>query len=321
MITYNHEDYIAEAINGVLAQKTNFIIELIIAEDLSTDNTRKICEQFANEHPSLISLLPSIKNHGMQANFIRAFNNCKGHYIALCEGDDYWTDPLKLQKQVDFLESNPDYSICFHPVNIKQEQTGKLVKDYITEEVPEITTIEDLAKRGNYIHTPSVVFRHPGALPEYFQELSIGDYPVHLLNAENGKIKKLAESMAVYRVHEGGIWSLTEFKNKILIKHNLLLKLKDIYKHNEDVSLNFNAELTLLSIELMKTTKEDEFLSNEYFEKAIETDKNYVRTYIVRRDEEFWQLKSLLGSSSKLLVYIMKKFLKKIRAKLGGDRF
>jgi len=107
-ITYNHEPYIAEAIEGVLMQKCSFPIELVIGEDCSTDNTRKICEEYANKS-ELIKLLPTETNLGMMPNFIRTLQSCTGKYIAMCEGDDYWTDPLKLQKQVDFLEANAEY--------------------------------------------------------------------------------------------------------------------------------------------------------------------------------------------------------------------
>ncbi|MDF1549683.1 MAG: glycosyltransferase, partial [Bacteroidales bacterium] len=118
MITYNHEKYIGQAIEGVLMQKTNFDIELLIGEDFSNDNTRNICMGYKNKYPDKIKLLLREKNIGMMRNFIQTLNTCKGKYIALCDGDDYWTDPLKLQKQVDFLEANPEYALCYHRVNI-----------------------------------------------------------------------------------------------------------------------------------------------------------------------------------------------------------
>jgi glycosyltransferase involved in cell wall biosynthesis/GNAT superfamily N-acetyltransferase len=108
MITYNHENLIAQAIEGVVMQKTNFPIELIIGEDCSTDNTRKICLEYKEKFPDIIKLLLPKKNLGMQQNVVATLTACTGKYIALCEGDDYWTDPLKLQRQVDFLEANHD---------------------------------------------------------------------------------------------------------------------------------------------------------------------------------------------------------------------
>jgi len=113
-ITYNHESFIAKTIEGVLIQKLNFQIEFIIAEDCSTDNTRAICQKYEKQYPQLIKLIISDNNVGAVANERRAMLMAKGKYIAFCEGDDYWTDPFKLQKQVDFLESHHDYSVCFH---------------------------------------------------------------------------------------------------------------------------------------------------------------------------------------------------------------
>lgn len=113
-ITYNHEPYIQKCIEGVLMQQVNFPIEFIIAEDCSTDGTLAICKEYAEKYPDLIQLITSDNNVGAIANERRAMKAAKGKYIAFCEGDDYWTDSLKLQKQVDFMESNPEYSVCFH---------------------------------------------------------------------------------------------------------------------------------------------------------------------------------------------------------------
>lgn len=113
-ITYNHESFIEKTIQGVISQIVDFRIEYIIAEDCSTDNTRSICQQYANKHHDLIRLITSETNLGAVENELRAMNEAKSKYIAICEGDDYWTDPYKLQKQIDFLENNLEYSVCFH---------------------------------------------------------------------------------------------------------------------------------------------------------------------------------------------------------------
>ena len=210
MITYNHEKFIREAIDGVLSQQTNFGFELIIANDCSPDKTDEIVNEYINIHPkgNCIKYFSHKKNLGMIPNFIFAMEKCKGRYIALCEGDDYWTVPLKLQKQVDFLEANDDCNICFHSV-YELNNDGKKEKSLLNTSLKEETyTIEDLAK-GNLIHTPSVVFRNlfGGKLPSWFFESPAGDYPLYMLCAKNGSIKYLPEPMAVYRKHDGGIWS------------------------------------------------------------------------------------------------------------------
>lgn len=119
-ITYNHAPYIAKCIEGVLMQQVNFPMEFIIAEDCSTDGTLDICEKYAEKYPELIQLLITDHNLGANPNELRALKAARGKYIAYCEGDDYWTEPHKLQRQVDFMESHPDYSVCFHDRKVEE---------------------------------------------------------------------------------------------------------------------------------------------------------------------------------------------------------
>jgi glycosyltransferase involved in cell wall biosynthesis len=210
MITYNHEAYIAQAIEGVLNQITNFKYELVIANDCSPDETDEIVKRYINSHPKgyIIKYYKHNQNIGMHANGNFAYSKCSGKYIALCEGDDYWTDPYKLQKQVDFLEANPDYALCFHPIKIEQPD-GSIIDDFITEPPANYEYIETLAAKGNYIHTPSVVFKNIlEQLPDAMQYSPIGDYFLYMLLAEHGKLKQLPDAMAVYRRHNQGVHSL-----------------------------------------------------------------------------------------------------------------
>jgi glycosyltransferase involved in cell wall biosynthesis len=131
MITFNHERFIHEAINSILSQKTDFHFELVLGEDHSTDSTRHICEEYVQKYPEKIRLLPSNKNLGMIPNLIRTFQACLGQYIAFLEGDDYWTDALKLQKQVDFLDANPDYGLVHTDFDHYVQSTGLLTKSFI----------------------------------------------------------------------------------------------------------------------------------------------------------------------------------------------
>ena len=118
IITYNHAPFIRQCIEGVLMQKTTFPYELVIGEDCSTDGTREIVLDYAQKYPEIIRVITSESNVGAFENEKRAYFACRGKYIAICEGDDYWTDPDKLQKQVDFLEEHPDYSMCCHASKI-----------------------------------------------------------------------------------------------------------------------------------------------------------------------------------------------------------
>lgn len=209
MVTYNHGNFISQAIESVLKQNTNFSFKLFIGEDNSDDDTREKCIAFKKNNHNKIEIFLNDTNLGPNKNAKRIYKECfssGAKYIFLIEGDDYWTDSFKLQKQVDFLEANPDYAICYHKVQVLED--GVLQEDTITAEVPETTTIKDLA-RGNFIHTCSVAFRNNlfEKLPDYFDKSPIGDYFLHMLNARYGKIKFLDEFMGVYRLHETSVWS------------------------------------------------------------------------------------------------------------------
>jgi len=214
--TYNHESYIEDALQGVLIQKTDFDFEILIGEDESSDRTREICISYAKRHPKKIRLFLNERKNVIyiqgkptgRRNLINLHKEADGEFIALCEGDDYWTNPHKLQRQVNFLESRPDYAICFHPVNWLKE--GRL---FTSNRIPlssrEYYTAEDLFANDNFIRTCSVVYRNKfrGKFPEWLYEVPYGDVAIHILNSQYGKIGLINSIMAVYRVHKGGIYS------------------------------------------------------------------------------------------------------------------
>lgn len=206
MIAYNHEKYLRDAIENVLMQQTDFIFELVIGEDCSTDSTRSICEFYAEKYPEVIRLLPSDRNYGMHSNFTRTLLNCRGKYIALCEGDDYWSDPLKLQKQVDFLENNNSFSACFHDCAILKEPELIILHNSSRANTykKNIFNTEDLIQDW-IINTCTAMFRSTDfILPEIFHEHLIDRLLFQLISL-NGPIKYLNDEMAVYRQHPGGI--------------------------------------------------------------------------------------------------------------------
>ncbi len=215
--TYNHGKYIAQAIESVLMQKTNFDFEIIIGEDDSEDDTRAIVKEYKKKYPDRIKLFLNDRENVIYIdgrptgrwNFINNLNHATGEYIALLDGDDYWTDPHKLQKQVDFLDSNPDFVICCHPVIAVNENSTKPEKILSSPTDRDIYTIEDLLNYGNIIDNCSVVFRRGlfGPIPEWFKIVKYGDWPLHILNSQYGKIKYINEIMATYRIHSGGVWS------------------------------------------------------------------------------------------------------------------
>jgi glycosyltransferase involved in cell wall biosynthesis len=211
---YNHARYLRKTLDSVLSQKTDFPFRLVIGDDFSTDGSRDILKEYEQRYPEQVKVIYQEKNLGFDSderNGTIMLKHSTAKYIAFLDGDDYWIDDSKLQKQISFLEANTDYSICFHKVMVDED--GKLKEDTITNPPGITTTMTDLV-RGNFIHTPSVVFRNKRKLPKWFNKAMPADYPLYLLLTANGeKIRMIDEVMAVYRVHGGGIWS-TDGYNK-----------------------------------------------------------------------------------------------------------
>lgn len=229
MLAYNQERYIDEAIRSIMLQETDFPFELVIGNDASSDRTGKLCEAWQKKYPQQIVLLDRKENLGLQQNFIQTYARCRGTYIAICEGDDYWTDKHKLQLQADFLDSHPDYSTCFHRVINYYEDNG--TKSLSNGGQKTVTDISDLA-RSNYISNVSALFRRGlfGELPEWFARVSTYDYAIHLLNAQYGKIYYIKRPMAVYRQHSNAIWSKAGMDKKYNISLIVRELLMDYFK-------------------------------------------------------------------------------------------
>jgi len=216
MITYNQETYIAQALTTVLMQIVDFDYEIVVGEDCSTDNTRKVILEYMEKYPGKIRLLPPEDNLGMMRNLIKTYSACAGEYIAVLEGDDLWTDPHKLQRQVTFLDAHPDFAICFHNADYLWETDGEPPTKFLcSEDQKEVSDLEDLLN-GNFIPTLTSMFRNRlfGSFPGWFDDLKYGDWPLHILNAQFGKIGYLKESMASYRVHPGGVASIAHTNKK-----------------------------------------------------------------------------------------------------------
>lgn len=207
MITYGHENYIKKAIEGVLMQETNFDFELIIADDCSPDNTQKIVEDIIKSHPrgNKIKYFRHKKNLGMAANGSFAVAQCSGKYIAICEGDDYWTDPRKLQEQVDFLEKNPDVGLVHSDFNLLDDNSKKIIlgrkkKGIKCDHFTSLLT-------GKYvIATLTVCFRRE-IYRNYINDIDpnsknwlMGDLPLWLYISHFSKLHYMDKVTSVYRV-------------------------------------------------------------------------------------------------------------------------
>jgi glycosyltransferase involved in cell wall biosynthesis len=156
IITYNQENYIGQALESIVTQKTSFEFEVLVGDDMSTDKTPAIISDFAQRYPAIIKPIIRKKNLGPAPNFVETLKLSQGRYIAICEGDDYWTDPLKLQRQADFLDANPDCVVCFHPVRVIYENGTH--EDEIYPVQKDGFTLERLVE-GNFIQTNSVMYR------------------------------------------------------------------------------------------------------------------------------------------------------------------
>ena len=205
---YNHEKYIRQALNGFVTQITDFEFEIIVHDDASTDNTQSIIKEYEKEFPNLLKPIYQKENQKSKGGGIvtkTAFGAVKGKYIALCEGDDYWIDPFKLQKQVDFLEANPDFPLCFHDALVLWEDKHQPPKFFCDKNQKEISTVEDVIARW-FIPTASMVFvaEYIKELPLWFTKVHSGDWSLQLILATRGKIKYVDKVMSVYRKNMGG---------------------------------------------------------------------------------------------------------------------
>ena len=233
-MTYNHASFIRECLDGFLMQKTNFTFEILIHDDASTDGTKEIIEEYVAKYSDLI--LPIYQTENQYAKFGGGMNprfnfpRAKGKYIALCEGDDYWTDPLKLQKQVDFLEANPDYVLTGHDVKLVDADNHIIKDSYLPCEY-KADADEQSLKLGFLIPALSMVFRNLPVLkaaPLEFLTVVNGDTVYTSLLGQYGKYKFFDDiTDAFYRKHQGGVWSsMDDFKRKCnhIQTYNILQK-------------------------------------------------------------------------------------------------
>lgn len=243
VVTYNHKDYIKQCLDGILMQETNFPFEIILGEDESNDGTREICIEYTNKYPDKIKLfLRSRKdviyingNPTGRYNFIQNLKAANGKYIALCEGDDYWTDPLKLQKQVDFLEENTDVNLCFHNADIIDTQ-GKFVKTLLGDDIINEEYTPQEVCSGKILPTASVVFRSILIeLPRIMYSVQNADTVLFALLTQKSKAKYISSvNNSIYRFHDRGVWNSLDNLSKTNALANSYYKLeKVINKENK----------------------------------------------------------------------------------------
>lgn len=268
---FNHKDFIRESIETILIQETTFPVEIIIHDDASNDGSLEIIKEYVFKYPQLFKNVLQFENQWSQGKSVMTslFNKPRGKYIALTHGDDYWTDPLKLQKQVDFLEANDDFAIC-----------GSLAKRIYDNPTVE-TDVEGEAgvfeqkdvAFFNFIPTASVLFRRDALAdyPLWAKESPIGDLPLFLICSNHGKIKMFGEQMVVRRIHAGGIWG-ANINNHNSIKN--LLRSSTMYHIAMD---KFSEEVNLV-------------LKNSYLKLIIKIIQHYIKQHDFNKTEEYLQI-------------------------------
>lgn len=276
-ITYNHEPYIRQCLDGFVMQRTDFQFEIVIHDDASTDNTKKIIQEYCLKYPGLFHPIFQDVNRykegkGILAPFV--FPECRGKYIALCEGDDYWTDPLKLQKQVNFLERNPSYSMCF--TNAIQHFEDGSIPDRPFSNLYEKDYLGVELFRNWCVPTASIVLKRDIIQSNLFQVAStnqnfvFGDIILILTCASLGKVKALPLFTSVYRVTGHGALvrqDSTEEGQLSYIKHIMEIPrvFGEIYKKESDRIILFQ----YYSLAKASLEKKDIFKMLEHINKSL----------------------------------------------------
>jgi glycosyltransferase involved in cell wall biosynthesis len=237
VIAYNHELFIAQAIESVLMQKADFIYEIIVGEDCSTDCTRRIVEDYRKKYPETITVITSDYNVGGSENFIRVLKACKGEYIAYLDGDDYWTDDKKLQKQVDFLDRDKmkRFIGCFHNVyslhlDGSMNKNNKYMSNHVKTQrgllFGHIPHLSATMFRNNLNENTFHILKTHGAL----------DWLLHILNAEYGDYGYIDEAMSVYRININGAYTSLSLQKRGIDNISWMEKINSIlhYRYNKE---------------------------------------------------------------------------------------
>lgn len=280
IITYNHDNYILESIEGAFEQVLDYPYEIVIVDDFSTDKTRQICREFALKNPSKIKYFENAKNIGMHKNWTKGLNSCSGKYIAICEGDDNWADPHKLKRQIEFLERNPEYTASFTNANQigSDDKFEKLFVTKLNEGCVHEETI--ILKGGGLYPTASLVFRNDPVHWRPFLEISeiACDESLIMALALKGKIHFENRITCIYRNWKGGAFSS--------IKDNVdkILELKE---------------------RSIKGYRKFDKLSNGRFRKYLNRKISIVSLYIILNSKRLWKYKYLFNLKHKEIIRLI----------------
>lgn len=275
---YNHEKYIEETLESFVNQKTNFEFEVIINDDCSTDNTAKIIKEYQIKYPNIIKPIYQEENQyskGKRMTIDILLPLAKGKYFALCEGDDYWVDENKLQKQVDFLEKNSDYSLCVNNA-IKVKSNSKRIGEISPVKRDQELTCEDfIAGGGGFVATNSILapIKYARKLPSYFNDFSI-DYLWQIYLSSCGRTYCFNDIMSAYRVSVENSWTdrMQKNLNKVVeLNKKIIKKLKQI-----DTELN-NKYKDVIKNKIIEIEFENILINKEYEKLKMDTYRLYIK--------------------------------------------
>lgn len=214
-IAYNQRRFVSEAMDGVLKQTLWHDLEVVVGDDASSDGTREVLCGYAQRHPEHVRMLDTPQHLGMIPNVVRILRACRGDYVALLEGDDYWTEPEKLARQAKLLDEMPDLTLLFHDALRIYDGGERRPHPYCKPGLGERVPIQELL-HANVVPTCSAVFRRRCIenLPQWYEKMSFGDWPLHLIAAAQGGVGFIDARWAVYRVHSSGMWSVLSEREK-----------------------------------------------------------------------------------------------------------
>jgi glycosyltransferase involved in cell wall biosynthesis len=228
---YNHEHYIGQMLDGALMQKTTFDFEIVVGDDASTDATQQVIRDYIASYPGRIRAFLHTENQGPSSprefagrnNVLGLLKACNGEYVAMCEGDDYWTDPFKLQKQVDFLDAHVDYAITHHNAKVIYEDGSS---DHLFNKAEQqlVSTLEDVLTDKWFMATGSWVYRNyflTEPFADWHSLAAAGDWALLIQLASRGKVRYLPETMGVYRKHDAGLSNVHASTNRWFLRNRM----------------------------------------------------------------------------------------------------
>lgn len=278
--TYNQATFISQGLDSVLAQRTSFDFEIIVSDDCSSDDTVAILKQYQERYPEKIRLILGDVNVGGTANFRRVIEASKAKYLAFLDGDDYFTDNYKLQKQVDFLERNTEYVACFH--NVYNQVGNEFVSLFLPLNFKSIHTAEDVISKKWFLPIHSVVLRRDCVFfPDWYETVkSNQDYVVNLAVAMHGPYYYIPDVMAVYRHHDKNV--SRQYSDIILIDTKLkriLEGFKSIYPKSYESC--FDRKIAYYEKEIISAQKDKRHPIRKWL--RLKTYKRMLRSFLRSR--------------------------------------